>query len=519
MATNKTIQLIKNSFHCMRFSLTGMLLFLVSHLFANIKLPAIFSDKMVLQQQSKVAVWGWADPGEKITITGSWSAKAVSITTDASGNWKGMLQTPKAGGPYTVKIKGMNTIDLTDVLIGEVWVCSGQSNMVYALKGSEGAASEIPLADFPSIRYFSVKRQYGPEPFDDAPGSVWQKTSPSTAASFSAVAYYFAKKIYKDLKVPVGIVYAAWGGTPAEAWTPPKVLQEDDSLQRYIKRWGEILRKVGADSTAFHLAMESWKKDSNTQKKPTEPQTFYYYKRPWREPGVLFNGMINPVIPYAIKGVLWYQGESNVGYADEYEDLFSTLIKSWREKWNSTNSPTFPFYFVQLPPFGYSDLDAAARLRKAQQDVANKVLHTGMIATIDLGNMKDIHPTRKKEVGERLALLALNKTYGFDDVVYSGPVFEKAINENGKVHVSFDQKLFTVNHQKAGGFEIGHREAGSDSLIFVKAEATIKNNEVIVWNAGVQKPVMIRYAWINIGEANLVNVTQLPALPFSEEIK
>jgi len=494
----------------------------VNNGFANIKLPAIFSDKMVLQQQSKVAVWGWADPGEKIIVTGSWSTKSFSITTDASGNWKGVLQTPKAGGPYTLKIKGNNSIELTDILIGEVWICSGQSNMVFALKGSEGASTEIPLADFPSIRYFSVKRQYGPQVFDDAPGSVWQKTSPHTASSFSAVAYYFAKKIHKDLKVPVGIVYAAWGGTPAEAWTPKELLQSDDSLVVYIDRWKKIQDNVGKDSTEFNLAIAQWeanKKSGKIEKKPTEPQSFYYYKRPWREPGVLFNGMINPIIPYSIKGVLWYQGESNVAYAHEYVNLLSTMIESWRKRNSKNTSNIFPFYIVQLPPFGYSDLDAAARLRKAQQEVTNNVLQTGMIATIDLGNMKDIHPTRKKEVGERLALLALNKTYGLKNLVYSGPSFKKAIIEKGEVHLSFDQKLFTSNQQKAEGFEIGYKKDGSDSLLFVKAESRIKDREVIVWNAAIQHPVMIRYAWMDIGEANLVNETGLPALPFSEKIK
>ncbi|MFN2438385.1 MAG: sialate O-acetylesterase [Chitinophagaceae bacterium] len=509
------MKLIKNTKSIIRVSILVMVLFFVSNAFANIKLPAIFNDGMVLQQQSKAPMWGWAEPGEEVTVTGSWSAKSFSVIADASGKWRGMLQTPKAGGPYTLNINGNNSLTLNDVLIGEVWVCSGQSNMVFALKGSEGANAEIPLADFSSIRYFNVKRQYGPHEFNDAQGSVWQKTNPQTAPSFSAVAYYFAKKIHKDLKVPVGIVYAAWGGTPAEAWTPGKVLQEDGSLHVYIKRWNEILQKVGKDSTAFHLAMDNWKKDSITQKKPTEPQTLYYYKRPWREPGVLFNGMINPVIPYAVKGVLWYQGESNVSYADEYKHLFSSMIKSWRAKWNAD----LPFYFVQLPPFGYSDLEAAARLRKAQQEVANKVLQTGMIATIDLGNMKDIHPTRKKEVGERLGMLALNKTYGLKDLIYSGPVFKKAVNQNGKVSVSFDQKLFTANNEKEGGFELGYKEAGSDSLLFVKAESRMEGTEVIVWNAIIQNPVIIRYAWLQIGDANLVNNTGLPALPFSEEIK
>ncbi|MDQ3683786.1 MAG: sialate O-acetylesterase [Bacteroidota bacterium] len=509
------MKLIKNTKSIIRVSILVMLLFFVSNVFANVKLPAIFSDGMVLQQQSKVAVWGWADPGEQITITGSWSVKSVSIATNESGNWKGMLQTPKAGGPYTVKIKGNNSIELADVLIGEVWVCSGQSNMVFALKGSEGAKEEIPLADFPSIRYFNVKRQYGPKAFEDAPGSVWQKTTPQTAPNFSAVAYYFAKKIHKDLKVPVGIVYAAWGGTPAEAWTPEEILRSDDSLSVYIDRWKKIQENVGKDSTVWHVELDKWKKDSIASKRPAEPQTLYYYKRPWREPGVLFNGMINPVIPYAVKGVLWYQGESNVAYADEYSHLFSSMIKSWRTRWNTD----LPFYFVQLPPFGYSDLDAAARLRKAQQEVADKILQTGMIATIDLGNMKDIHPTRKKEVGDRLAILALNKTYRFKDLVFLGPSFKKAVIKKGEVHLNFDQKLFTTNHQETRGFEIGYKQSGSDSLVFVKAESRLEGNEVIVWNKAIKIPLIIRYAWINIGEANLVNDAGLPALPFSEKIK
>lgn len=513
------MKLIKNITGVIRFFLLAMLLFFVCDVFANVKLPSIFSDGMVLQQNSKVAVWGWAAPGEGITIDNSWSTKTIKTKADASGKWKTLLQTPKAGGPYIINIKGVNSITLNDVLIGEVWVCSGQSNMVFALKGSEGAKKEITVADFPSIRYFSVKRQYGPEPFDDAPGSVWQKTSSQTAPSFSAVSYYFAKKIYKDLKVPVGIVYAAWGGTPAEAWAPKNVLQNDDSLSVYIDRWKKIQDNVGNDSAEYNLAVALWeaasKNVSTDIKKPTEPQTFYYYKRPWREPGVLFNGMINPVIPYSIKGVLWYQGESNVVYADEYAHLFGAMIKSWREKW----AAVFPFYFVQIAPFNYSSLDAAARLRQAQHDVATKVPQTGMAATIDVGNMQDQHPTRKKEVGERLALLALNKTYGFKDLVYTGPAFKNARTKKEKVHVTFDQKLFTNNEQKAGGFEVGYKQPGSDSLLFVKGQTMITGNEVIVWNRAVPNPVMLRYAWVKIAEANLINKSGLPALPFAEKIK
>ncbi len=492
--------------------------------FANIKLPAIFSNGMVLQQQSKVPVWGWADVGEKVTVTGSWSAKNISVITDAQGNWKATLQTPKAGGPYLLTIKGNNSIILNDVLIGEIWLCSGQSNMVFALKGSEDAKEEIAAANFPFIRYYSVKRQYGPALFNDAPGSVWQTTSPQTALGFSAVAYFFAKKIHKDLKVPVGIIYAAWGGTPAEAWTPKKVLQNDDSLSLYIERWKNIQDNVGKDSTAYQPAMKQWQanraRGDTSEKKPVEPQTFYYYQRPWREPGVLFNGMIHPVIPFSIKGVLWYQGESNVAYADEYAHLFGSMIKSWRAHWQlETKKKNLPFYFVQIAPFNYSNLDAAARLRQAQNDVANTVSQTAMVATIDVGNMQDQHPIQKKEVGERLALLALNKEYGFKNLVFSGPSIKKIKTDKEKVAIHFDQKLFTKKKETPAGFEIGFKKDGSDSLLFVHAEAMIKENEVIVWNTGVQKPLIIRYAWLAIRQANLVNAQGLPMLPFTKKVE
>ena len=517
--------MIKNNMCRISFYILIMLIgavHITANVFANVKLPAIFSDKMVLQQQSKVAVWGWADPGERIIIIGNWSAKSVSVTADASGNWKGWLQTPKAGGPYKVKITGNNSVELNDVLLGEVWVCSGQSNMVFSLKSSYNANEEIQKADYPNIRYFSVKRQYGMQEFKDAPGSAWEKTSSETAPSFSAVAYYFAKKIHKYLNVPVGIVYAAWGGTPAEAWTPKDVLLSDNSLSVYIDRWKKIHENVGKDSVEYHIALRRWEKnkihpDSTKIKKPSEPQTLIYYKRPWREPGVLFNGMINPVIPYGIKGFLWYQGESNIGYANEYYHLSGAMINSWRSKWNSLN---LPFYFVQLPAFGYNNLDAAARLRESQYQVTEKVPNTGMAVTLDVGNMKDIHPTRKKEVGERLALIALAKNYGAKKIIYKGPEYKKVYTEKGKVIIEFDtyDSALKMHGDTLKGFEIGYTLPNSDSMIYVHADAKIESNKVIVWNYKVKQPLEVRYAWLLIGEANLFNKEGLPAFPFRKKV-
>ena len=403
-------------------------------------------------------------------------------------------------------------------MIGEVWVCSGQSNMVFSLKSSDNAKEEIASADFPLIRYFSVKRQYGLQEFNDCPGSVWKKTSPSTAGSFSSVAYYFARKIYKELNVPVGIVYAAWGGTPAEAWTPGTILKNDPSLSVYMDRWKDIIDRVGKDSVDWHLKLNTWRKDSTKSKKPPEPQTLYYYKRPWREPSVIFNGMINPIIPYGIKGVLWYQGESNVSYANEYYHLFSRMIEGWRNKWNAKKD--LPFYFVQIAPFGYSDLNAAAQLREAQYKITQNIAHTGMAVTIDVGNMKDIHFTAKKEVGERLALIALVKDFGNGKIIYKGPEYEKAHADNEKVIISFK---FSPALATAGnivkGFEIGYSIQGSDSIVFVSGTAKIAGDKIIVWNEKVKHPVEVRYAWLLAGEANLFNKEGLPAFPFRSKVE
>lgn len=475
----------------------------------NIKLPAIFSDGMVLQQRSSVLVWGQADPGENISLQAGWSSKTMRTRADGQGKWAIKLKTPAAGGPYTIQLSGNNQVSIKDVLLGEVWLCSGQSNMVFSLKSSEGAKAEIAQANHPAIRYFSVKRQYGLQQFDDAPGSAWVPTTPATAGSFSAVAYYFAKKIQATMNVPVGIVYAAWGGTPAEAWTPRGILESDTVLHRYIHRWNNIQQRVGKDSAAYHIKLAQWE-NSRQGKKPQEPQTLYYFKRPWREPSVLFNGMIDPVVPYAIKGVLWYQGESNVAYAGEYAQLFGAMISSWRDAWKQA----LPFYFVQIASFGYGDLDAAARLREAQHEVMNKLPRTGMAVTTDLGDMKDVHFTRKKEVGERLALIALHKDYGKRTTAFSGPLLRKAVKENNRAVITFSGAALHATGDTLRGFEIGYRQAGNGQVLFKKAQAKIEGDRVIVWEETVQDPVAVRYAWLLAGEANLFGGHELPAFPF-----
>lgn len=497
-------------------------IFFSIHAFALVKLPAIFSDHMVMQQKSKVVVWGWAKAGEKITVSGSWSAKKVSTTTSADGKWKLLINTPAAGGPYTVSVSGENTIELKDVLIGEVWVASGQSNMGFTLKASYKAKEEIAAADLPNIRYFSVKRQYGPNEFDDAPGSVWEITSPETAGSFSAVAYFFAKKIHQQLNVPVGIVHASWGGTPAEAWAPSSVLKSDADLSLPIKRWKDMYVTVGKDSTTYHEALDNWEKarkniDATKIKKPEEPATLISYNRPWREPSVLFNGMINPVIPYSIKGFIWYQGESNVAYANEYYHLFSSMVKGWRDKWNNL---ALPFYFVQIAPFNYSKMNEAAQLRDAQYLVMKNIPNTGMAVTIDLGDMKNQHFTRKKEVGDRLAFIALANDYGYKNISFKGPEIKNVFITNGKAILEFEtSSALKADSDTLKGFELGYKASSNGSVVFVKAHAKLDGNKVIVWNNEYKDPIEVRYAWLLAGEANLFNKEGLPAFPFTSKIK
>jgi sialate O-acetylesterase len=488
---------------------------------AAIKLPAFYADHMVLQEKSKVPIWGWASPGENISVEVSWQKNKVYTKADVSGHWKLVLQTPSAGGPYQININGENSIQLNDVLIGEVWLCSGQSNMTFPLKYSDSAKQEIAKADFPTIRYFGVKHQYGEELFNDCKGE-WQITTPQTAASFSAVAYYFAKKIQKQLNVPIGIICSAWGGTPAEAWTPIDILQNVYSLHYFLQRWKEIPHIVEADSIKYHLAVQQWeeqKKSGNDTRKPDEPRDYYYYSKPWCEPASLFNGMIHPLIPFCFKGILWYQGESNVSESDLYQNLFTSLIKSWRKLWRDEgNQDQLPFYFVQIAPFGYGNLDAAAKLRQAQYDVIKTVDNTGMAVTIGLGDMNNIHFTHKKEVGERLAFIALAKSYAYKNVVFKGPVCNNISKLNNQVELGFDQPLYTINKEKPQGFEIGYKDPGSDSMLFVKAQSIIKDNKAIVWNDKVNVPLMVRYAWLEAGEANLINESKLPAYPFERRV-
>jgi sialate O-acetylesterase len=439
-----------------------------------LKLPAFFSDNMVLEQKSRAAIWGWAQPGATVRVMGSWNGKAVTGVADDNGKWKVSLPTVKAGGPYYIRVgAGSDSLVMRGVWLGEVWLASGQSNMNYPIarlaswrKGVDNYEQEIAGAKDSLIRMFTVEQAAANSPQDDVKGS-WQVCSPSTAGNFSAVAYYFAREIRKRTGFPVGIIHSSVGGTPAEAWTQKEVL---DTLS---------------------LSQPAGEPASGT-----------------KAPSVLYNGMIHPLAPYTIKGILWYQGESNSDRFMEYRRLLPALIASWRGEWGEE----LPFYFVQIAP-QYSKVPG---IREAQLFTYMKVPRTGMVVITDAGDSLNIHPTNKKIVGHRLALWALAKDYGEKGLVYSGPVYKNMSVEGGSVRLLFDFAdggLRGVVRGVAGGGLSAFTIAGADS-VFVPARARIEGTTVVVFSERVKKPLAVRFAWKNFPRPDLYNAAGLPASPF-----
>lgn len=451
----------------------------------TLKVSRLFSDHVVLQQQAKVTIWGWASPGQKVKVTGTWGKQSAAVTGD-NGKWKVKLTTPVAGGPYRISVHTTeSTIEINDVLIGEVWLASGQSNMDIPLKGWPpgdtifNSAQEIKNADYPAIRFMKVPFGVSTTPLDSA-GGKWLASSPETAGGFSATAYFFAVQLHKKLKVPIGIIQSSIGGTPAEAWTS----------KGYLTKMGDFNKKIEEQDT-----------DRRTPPKINS-----------NSPTVLFNAMINPLIPYTIKGIIWYQGESNVGRAEQYKRLFPNLIEDWRDKWREE----LPFYYVQLAPNIYKAADQHEQGQKlrAAQNYGLKLPKTGMVSTLDIGYFKTSHPPQKQQVGERLARFALKNDYGDKDLVASGPIFKKVITSGSTLIVEFTGVGggLTASDQGLENFEI----AGKDS-VYLKAAARIENNKVIVSNPAITRPVFVRYAWGDTNIATLFNKEGLPAATFTSE--
>lgn len=487
---------------------------------ADVKMPAVLSDHMVLQQEMPIPVWGTAEAGEEVTVT--FGTDKASTKADAKGNWEVKLAALKANNkPEDLVVSGKNKVELKDILVGEVWVCSGQSNMSFGMGGTKNHEKEIAEANYPEIRLFTVQSSVKVEPQHDTVGH-WDACSPKTVGGFSAVGYFFGRDLNKNLKIPIGLIHTSWGGTPAEAWTARPYMEEDSDLRPMLERHQAAIKAYPAAVAAWKLvepekekeweaAVEKAKAEGKpAPRKPTGPQD--PEKSP-NGPSQLYNGMITPIVPFAVRGAIWYQGESNAGRAYQYRKLLPTMIKSWRDVWHE---PTMDFYIVSLanfqaPPKEPGD-SAWAELREAQTLTAN-MPHDGQALAIDLAdpeNPGDIHPKNKQDVGYRLSLVARAKTYG-EHVEYSGPEYQSHKIEGNKVVITFTHHdtLEAQGGESLKGFQV----AGEDKK-WHWADAKIDGYTVIVSSAEVAKPVAVRYDWANNPQGNLYNNAKLPAVPF-----
>lgn len=633
---------------------TTMLIMGHTLVFADVKLPAVISNHMVLQQNSKANIWGWAQPGEKVEVKGSWQWFFGSSTTaDDDGNWQLQIPTPKAGGPYTITVKANNTIVLEDILIGEVWICSGQSNMEWTMAKAQDSDKYIPKANHPNIRLFTVPKITAAQPQKDVE-SEWFACTPESVKEFSAVGYFFGLHLQDELDVPIGLINSTWGGTPAQAWTPPDMLADfpdyNETVQQYINHdpaelekqyykqmseWENKLQKTDpianqdcttpgfndSDWETMDLPMRwskteldnfdgivwyrkttnlppSWSKSNltlelgliddidttyfngkmigqslswNKQRKYTIPAALAktgknviavrvidqrseggFWGQPeqmkiypsgapadkaaalagtWKykasthikdvpsvpeslknlgpkNPSVLYNGMIAPLVPFTVKGAIWYQGESNAHKAKEYITLFPNMIDSWRTKWNIGD---FPFYYVQIAPYHYRGQGLNSAFLREAQTMSLSTPNTGMVVVSDIGNNNDIHPRNKFDVGKRLSLWALAKDYNKKNIVYSGPLYKNMKIEGNKIRLFFD---YTGSGLLAKDGPLTDFAIAGDDKYFVNAEAVIDGNTIIVSSEQVPNPVAVRFAFTNTNNPNLFNKEGLPASSF-----
>jgi sialate O-acetylesterase len=468
---------------------------------ADVKLPALFSENMVLQRGIYLPVWGWADEGESVTV----EFRGQKDTAKTSGGkWSVTLPAQRAGGPDTLTVSGKNKIEVKNVLVGEVWICSGQSNMEWPMRLTFEPEQSISGSANPMLRLFTVPKLKANEPVPDVKGS-WGEASPKTTTNFSAVAYYFGRDLQKALGVPVGLIHTSWGGSPAEVWMKQEVLAGNPEYKTaLLDGHAAAMKRYEEAQAAFEAEQAELKKQGKTSEK-RPPQ-----KPSWK-PAELYNGMIAPLIPYAIKGAIWYQGESNAGRAQQYRTLYADMIRNWRRDWNQGD---FTFLAVQLAPYtkikdqpGDSDW---AELREAQL-LATKVLpKVGMAVITDVGEENDIHPRKKQPVGARLALAARGIAYG-EKITFSGPLYKEMQVKGDKVALTFDH--VGAGLEARDGDLKGFSIAGADRK-FVWASAKIEGDKVIVSSPEVSAPVAVRYGWANYPVVNLWNKDGLPASPF-----
>jgi len=498
----------------LKFAATSTLALCASFATAEVKLPQVLSDHAVLQRDSPIHIWGWANPGEQVTV--SFLKQKQSVTTDDFGKWSIYLTPEQAGGPYILTVQATNTITISDILIGDVWFASGQSNMEMPLKGFPGSAvlkngaEEIANANQPQIHLLRVNKRPSDHPLPDLkdPDEVWTACTPETAANFSAVAYFFGREIQQKEQVPIGLIDDTWGGTPAEAWTSMDGISADASLMPVFQSWSKMANAT-ADLPAIQ-AKEKRDDDAARQANSSLPE------HPWHPfpasfgPANLYNGMVAPFIGYPIKGAIWYQGESNTAddRAPMYLRVFHTLIIDWRSKWAEGN---FPFLFVQISSYDTGNEQGWGIVRDAQRRTL-ALDKTGMAVTLDVGEPKNIHPADKQTVGHRLALAALDLAYGAK-VEDAGPLFRQTTTEGASLRVWFDHaEGLTAKGGAPTGFEI----AGEDHK-FSPAIAKLDGATVVASASDVKTPKYVRYAWAGAPAANLFNGAGLPASTFSSE--
>jgi len=476
-----------------------------------VRLPGLLSSHMVLQRERPIHIWGWSDPGEEVTVEIHGVSRAA--VGDSMGAWSVYLPPESAGGPYRLTVSAKNEIVLEDVLIGDVWFASGQSNMEMPLKGFDGApvknsAEEIAHAQYPEIRLIVFPKKAIDFPQRNVDAS-WTACTPETAANFSAAAYFFGRELHAREHVPIGLIDSTWGGTPAEAWVSLESISADAALMPVFATRAQMMQSQ-ADAQAIAAAERREDEAARQAGKTPRPHPWRPDPASWA-PAWLYNGMVAPATPYAIKGAIWYQGESNsrLAFAPMYDKIFPALIADWRAQWREGD---FPFLFVQISNFKSNDTEVWPVVREAQRHTL-AVANTAMAVTTDIGDPNNVHPADKQTVGARLALAARALVYG-EKIEYSGPLFRQAAPESEGIRVWFDHTGggLVAKGDALQGFEI----AGSDRR-FVAAAARIDGNTVVVSSTQVGDPKFVRYGWANAPVINLFNGEGLPASPFTSE--
>jgi sialate O-acetylesterase len=481
---------------------------------AEVQPHGLFCDHMVLQQGLRAPVWGTAAPGEEVTV--SIAGQTARAKADAGGSWMARLNPMDAGGPYEMTIAGTNAVTISDVMVGEVWLCSGQSNMGMEVREAMNGEQEIAAASYPNMRLFDVPPRILEEPSRDV-RARWRQCSPQSVARFSAAGYYFGRRLHADLGVPIGLICGAQGSSSAEAWVEMSALKEAD-IEDPVAVWNAEVAYEQKFRDKYEAEMAVWKPAAEKAKAageepPPKPELAYFVGRSRvHQPATLWNGTIAPLVPYGIRGVIWYQGESNEPRGGEYGKLLPALIRSWRKEWGQGD---FAFLIVALAPYrpiyDHPTDSGWAEVVEGQWTTARDDPLSGLAVTTDIGDAENAHPANKQEVGRRLALIALAKVYG-QDIVCSGPVFASMERDGTRLRLHFDHVhagLTTMPEGPLKGFAI----AGEDRQ-FVWAEAKIEGDTVVVWSDKVAEPVAVRYAWAKHPICNLANADGLPAVPF-----